>query len=354
MQTDVVTGAFGYSGAAIARELRAAGHEVRTLTGHPRSGPEADGIDTRPLDFTDPEALARDMAGAHTLYCTYWVRFPHGSATRESAVTNSKILFDAAKNAGIERIVYVSILHADTASPYPYFSGKGRVEQHLAASGVPYAIARPAILFGSSTERGVSASVLLNNIAWLLRHLPVFGIGDGGRYRVRPVHVDDLARLLVELGAREDNVTVDAVGPEAPTFRDMAGAIRTATGSRSLLLPAPGWLMPPLAAVLGAALHDVLLTREEYESMKAGLADSDAPATGTESLTDWIASHGDQLGRTYANELDRHYRPAPPREHASRGLYKLISRPRARANHAGTRTQNRVAGGVSGSGSGSS
>lgn len=318
MQTDVVTGAFGYSGAAIARELRAAGHEVRTLTGHPRSGSGADGIDTRPLDFTDPEALARDMEGAHTLYCTYWVRFPHGSATRESAVTNSKILFDAARRAGIERIVYVSILHADTASPYPYFSGKGQVEQHLAASGVPYAIARPAILFGSSAARGVSASVLVNNIAWLLRHLPVFGIGDGGGYRVRPIHVDDLARLLVELGAREDDVTVDAVGPESPTFRELVGAIRTATGSRSLLLPTPGWLIPPLSAVLGAALRDVLLTGEEYWSMANGLADSDAPATGQAGLTEWIAQHGDELGRVYANELDRHYRPAPSREHADR------------------------------------
>ncbi len=84
MQTDVVTGAFGYSGAAIARELRAAGHQVRTLTGHPRAqidrgGPGAGDIDTRPLDFGDPEALVNDLTGAHTLYCTYWVRFPHGT-----------------------------------------------------------------------------------------------------------------------------------------------------------------------------------------------------------------------------------------------------------------------------------
>src|SRR3984885_841614 len=209
MQTDVVTGAFGYSGAAIARELRAAGHQVRTLTGHPRSGPGAESIDTRPLDFTDPAALASDLAGAHTLYCTYWVRFPHGSATRESAVANSKVLFDAAARAGIERIVYVSILHADSASPYPYFSGKGEVERHLAATGVPYAIARPAILFGSSAALGSAASVLLNNIAWLLRHLPAFGIGDGGGYRIRPIHVDDLARLCVELGGRAGDVTIE-------------------------------------------------------------------------------------------------------------------------------------------------
>ncbi len=310
MPTDVITGAFGYSGAAIARELRAAGHQVRTLTGHPRGGPDAGDIDTRPLDFSDPEALVKDLTGAYTLYCTYWVRFPHGTATRESAVANSKLLFDAAARAGVARIVYVSILHADTSSPYPYFSGKGEVEQHLAASGVPYAIARPSILFGSSADQGTAASVLLNNIAWLLRRLPVFGIGDGGGYRIRPIHVDDLARLCVELGGQAGNVTVDAVGPDAPTFREMVTAIRAATGSRSRLAPVPGWLIPPAAAVLGAALRDVLLTAEEYHAMAAGLATSDAPTTGPVSLMDWIARHGGELGRTYANELDRHYRPA--------------------------------------------
>ncbi|MGH3208617.1 MAG: SDR family oxidoreductase [Trebonia sp.] len=310
MQTDVVTGAFGYSGAAIARELRAAGHQVRTLTGHPRAGSGAGDTDTRPLNFGDPEAIVKDLAGAQTLYCTYWVRFPHGTSTRESAVANSKTLFDAAARAGVARIVYISILHADIASPYPYFSGKAEVERHLAATGVPYAIARPSILFGSSDGLGSAASVLVNNIAWLLRHLPAFGIGDGGGYRIRPIEVDDLARLCVELAGRADNVTVDAVGPDAPTFLEMVTAIRSATGSRALLVPTPGWLIPPLSAVLGAALRDVLLTKEEYQAMKAGLATSDAPSTGQASLMDWIAAHGDELGRTYANELDRHYRRA--------------------------------------------
>jgi uncharacterized protein YbjT (DUF2867 family) len=309
-RTDVITGAFGYSGAAIAREVRAAGHRVRTLTGHPGRAPAGSDIDVRPLDFADPAALAGNLAGAHTLYCTYWVRFARGAATRESAVANSRILFDAAARAGVARIVYVSILHADTASRYPYFSGKGEVEQHLAATGVPYAIARPAILFGSSPTLGVAGSVLVNNIAWLLRHLPVFGIGDGGRYRIRPIHVDDLARLCVELDARPGNVTVDAVGPESVTFREMVAAIRAATGSRPLLVPAPGWAIPPLSAVLGTMLRDVLLTPEEYQAMADGLADSTAPATGQLSLTNWITSHGDELGRVYANELDRHYRGA--------------------------------------------
>jgi hypothetical protein len=151
MQTDVVTGAFGYSGAAIARELGAAGHQVRTLTGHPGRASSGDAaIDVRPLDFTDADGLERDLRGAHTLYNTYWVRFPHGDATHAAAVANSRVLFAAAARAGIQRIVHVSITHADLASPYPYFSGKALVEDHLREAGVPYAIARPAILFGGN------------------------------------------------------------------------------------------------------------------------------------------------------------------------------------------------------------
>jgi uncharacterized protein YbjT (DUF2867 family) len=299
--TDVVTGAFGYSGAAIARELLAAGRQVRTLTGHPGRAPAGTPVDVRPLDFTDAGGLERDLREAHTLYNTYWVRFPHGGVTHETAVANSRLLFQAAARAGVRRIVHVSITHADPASPYPYFRGKGEVERHLKDTGVPYAIVRPVILFGSG-------GVLLNNIAWLLRHLPVFAVGGRGDYRVRPIHVDDLARLCTELGAGGVNVTLDAVGPESLAFKDMVAAIRTATGSHAVIVPAPGWLIPPAASALGAVLRDVLLTAEEYQAMAAGLADSSAPATGQTSLTDWIAKHGDSLGRTYASELDHHFR----------------------------------------------
>jgi hypothetical protein len=70
----------------------------------------------------------------------------------------------------------------------------------------------------------------------------------------------------------------------------------------------PGRLVPPLSAVLGIALRDVLLTTEEYQAMAAGMADSDAPSTGQTMLTDWVAAHGADLGRRYANELRRHFR----------------------------------------------
>ncbi len=299
---DAVTGAFSYSGAAIARELQAAGRHVRTLTGHPDRAPSGTAIDVRPLDFADPAGLAGSLDGVHTLYNTYWVRFAHGHVDHQVAVARSRTLFEAAAAAGVRRIVHVSITNPSLASPYPYFRGKAQVEQLLGELGVAHAIARPAILFGGD-------GVLINNVAWLLRHLPVFAVGGDGSYQVRGIHVDDLARLCVELGAREDTLTVDAVGPQRVPFRHLIDAVRAAVGSHAVVVPVPGALLTGASRALSVLLRDTLLTREEYLAMADGLADSDAPATGTIVLTDWIAEHGTELGRRYANELDRHFRP---------------------------------------------
>jgi uncharacterized protein YbjT (DUF2867 family) len=301
-ETDVVTGAFSYSGAAIARELLARGHQVRTLTAHPGRAPAGTPIESRPLDFSSQSELARSMAEAHTLYNTYWVRFAHAGVSHDTAVANSRVLFAAAADAGVRRIVHVSITNPSLTAADSYFRGKALVEQALADCGVPsFAVARPAILFGGD-------GVLLNNIAWLLRRLPVFAIGGRGDYRLRPIHVNDLAALCADLGGRNDTVVVDAVGPESVGFRQLVEEIRTAVGSHAVLVRAPGGAVAVLARVLGLMLRDRLLTADEYRAMAAGLADSSAPATGTIVVTEWIREHGDELGRRYASELDRHFR----------------------------------------------
>jgi uncharacterized protein YbjT (DUF2867 family) len=297
---DVVTGAFSYSGAAIARRLQSAGRTVRTLTGHPERGSDGSGIEVRPLDFDDPAGLVESLEGSTTLYNTYWVRFAHGSIDHSAAVENSRTLFQAARRAGVRKIVHVSILHPSVTSPYPYFRGKALVERALAETGLRYAALRPSVLFD---ERGV----LLNNIAWLLRRLPVFCIGARGSYRVRPTHVDDLAALAIDAASWPDDRVVDAVGPQRPTFVELVEQIRAAVGSRARIVNVPVPVLLGMSKALGAVMHDVLLTRDEYESMADGLADSDAPATGCVQLSQWLSEHGDTLGTSYANELDLHF-----------------------------------------------
>ncbi|MDA8284010.1 MAG: NAD(P)H-binding protein [Actinomycetota bacterium] len=302
---DVVTGAFSYSGKAIAKALLGSGRQVRTITGHPGRAPEGSPIEARPLEFDNPVGLAESLAGATTLYNTYWVRFARDRTDHDLAVANSRALFHAARRAGIRRIVHVSITHPGIDSPFPYFRGKALVERALAEVDVPYAIVRPAILFGGD-------GVLLNNIAWLLRRLPVFAVGGRGGYGVRPIHVDDLARLCVARGAERHDSVTDAVGPERPTFIELVRDIRDAVGSRARIVCVPGSALPMFARLVGTALRDVLLTADEYRAMAAGLADTHGRPTAPTALSGWITQHASELGLHYANELDRHYRQSPP------------------------------------------
>jgi uncharacterized protein YbjT (DUF2867 family) len=300
-RTDVVTGAFSYSGRAIARLLLDSGRSVRTLTGHPARATENPQIDTRRLDFGNLPELVRSLDGATTLFNTYWVRFARGRRTHGEAVANSRTLFHAARRAGIQRIIHVSITNPSIDSPYAYFRGKALVERALAETGVSYAVLRPAILFGGD-------GVLINNIAWLLRHLPVFAVGGRGDYRVRGIHVDDLAALAVDCACSNEDTIIDAVGPERPTFAELVGEVRSAVRSRARVIHVPGLALPALSLAVNLALRDVLLTRDEYRAMADGLADTAGAATGSTRLSEWIAEHSDTLGTQYANELDRHFR----------------------------------------------
>jgi NADH dehydrogenase len=237
------------------------------------------------------------------LYNTYWVRFPHGGSTFEGAVENSRALFDAACDAGVGRIVHLSITHPDPGSPYPYFRGKALVERALISTGVSHAIVRPAFLFGR-------AGVLINNIAWMARHLPLLAVGDGGRYSLRGVHVDDLATQCADLGEQDRDVIVDAVGPERMTFRALVAHVRDAVCSKAPIVGVPGWALTSLTSALGVVMRDRILTRDEYRAMADGLADSDAPSSGERRFTDWLTSNADSLGRHYANDTRRPSRSA--------------------------------------------
>jgi NADH dehydrogenase len=303
-ELDAVTGAFSYSGKAIAQTLLDAGHRVRTLTGHPGRAPESSPIEIRALDFDDQIGLVQSLEGVSTLYNTYWVRFAHRQIDHDLAVANSRALFQAARRAGVKRIVHVSITHPSADSPLPYFRGKALVERALAETGVPYAILRPAILFGGD-------GVLLNNIAWLLRRFPVFAVGGRGEYRIRGIHVDDLAQLCLQKGNENDNSVTDAVGPDRPSFVELVNSIKAAVGSHSRLVHVPGFTVAIFSRVVGAALGDVLLTSDEYHAMADGLADTEGPATGPTALSEWLVINGPTLGLTYANELKRHFELTP-------------------------------------------
>ena len=303
MSRDVhaVTGAFGYSGLHLSRLLLEQGARVRSLTGHPdRPDPFGGRVEVRRFRFEDPARMREALADVKVLYNTYWVRFAHGTTTHARAVEYSRRLFQAAVEAGVERVVHVSITNPALDSTLPYFKGKAQVEQALAATGLSHAILRPAVFFGGR-------DVLINNIAWLLRRLPVFGIAPG-LYGLQPIHVEDMARLAVEQGASRTDVTMDAVGPEALGFDELVHLVRRAVGSRALVTPVPRWFLLLASRLLQAVVGDVVLTADEVEGLRSNLLVSSGPATGSTRFSDWLGRNARDLGVSWASELDRHFK----------------------------------------------
>jgi uncharacterized protein YbjT (DUF2867 family) len=294
-----VTGAFGYSGQYIARRLLDRGHDVITLTDSPhRANPFGDRVLAFPFHFDEPARLVETLKGVRTLYNTYWVRFNYGTFSHSLAVDNTLKLFAAAKEAGVRRVVHVSITNPSEDSPLEYFRGKAKLERALSESGLSYAILRPAVLFGKE-------DILINNIAWALRHLPVFGVFGDGEYRLQPICVDDQAEIAVEQGSRTENVIVNAIGPETFTYRGLVQEIGNIIGKpRRIISVSPGfgymtgWL-------LGKLVGDVMITREEIAGLMADLLYVDALPAGTTKLTDWARKNAATLGVRYAGELTR-------------------------------------------------
>lgn len=296
----VVTGAFGYSGRWVAHHLLQQDVKVRTLTNAVgRDDPFEGRVEVHGLDFTDMDRLVASLKGAEVLYNTYWVRYNKSGKrfAHATAVENTRILFEAARRAGVKRVVHFSVANPTKAPHWTYFEGKVEVERLLMTSGLSYAILRPTVLFGG--ER----NVLINNIAWMLRRFPVFGVFGFGGYPIQPVHVEDVAEVAVEQGKLEEDAVVDVAGPETFRYKDYIRLMVKALGLRRLILP-----MPPLAAwlfgrCLGVLLQDDVITRAEIKGLRQGLMASSSPPVGTRLFSEWIAEHGASFGERYQNDL---------------------------------------------------
>jgi NADH dehydrogenase len=294
-----VTGAFGYSGRYIARRLLAAGHRVITLTNsQSRRDPFERKVQAFPFHFDQPSLLKESLQGTEVLINTYWVRFDHRLFTHAQAVANTKVLFQAAKEAGVRRIVHISITNPDIESPLPYFRGKAELEQTLQQLGVSYSILRPTVLFGKE-------DVLINNIAWSLRHLPTVGVFGDGSYRLQPIFVDDLAAATVVQAFADKDVVVNAIGPEIFTYRQLLEIVREKLGLKTPIISVPPKLGLLACRLLGTLVRDVIITREEIRGLMEERLYVNAPPLGTTKLTDWIAEHRQTLGLKYTSEMSR-------------------------------------------------
>ncbi|MCY3412228.1 MAG: NAD(P)H-binding protein [Candidatus Heimdallarchaeota archaeon] len=304
MSNICVTGAFSFTGSKISKKLLESKERIRTLTNHADdSVAYFDRVDVYPLCF-DRQSLIQSLQNVDVLINTYWIRFEKDEMTFDQAVINSNILFEAAKEAGVKRIIHLSITNPDINSPYPYFRAKARAEQKLMESGLPYSIIRPAQTFGDG-------DILFNNIAYLMRKLPVFSLIGSGKFGIQPIAVDDLVDICIDQINNEGNVVIDAIGPKVYQFKELIQLINKYTNSRTLIIPMPGplnWFSPIGIKFLELFLKDVLLTKHEMKAISENLLVSSQEPNGTLLFEQWLENSGKYLGKEYYNQLNRHFK----------------------------------------------
>jgi NADH dehydrogenase len=299
---NVVTGAFGYIGKYIARHLLDVGEAVRTITTHPdKPNPFGDTVEAFPYNFDDPDKLTATLRGASTLYNTYWVRFEYGGATFQHAVRDTITLFECAKKAGVGKIVHISVTNASLESRLPYYRGKALQERALIDSGVSYAIVRPTLVFGKE-------DILVNNIAWLIRKFPLFPIFGNGGYKLQPVYVGDLAAIAVACSRDQESVILDVIGPEIFTFEELVRLISAKIKPGVRLVHVPPSVGIGLGQVIGLAVRDVILTKDELRGLMEGMLTSGQAPNGSTRFSEWLELHKDEIGSAYSSEVRRHFR----------------------------------------------
>lgn len=299
---DIVTGSFGFIGKYITRHLLSLGRQVRTITTHPdKSNPFGKQVQAFPFDFEEPTKLLRTLQGVDILYNTYWIRFPYGNQTFKKALSNTRTLFKCAKDAGVSKIVQISVTHASPLSNLPYYRGKGLQEEVLTDLDIPHAIVRPTLVFGKE-------DILVNNIAWLIRKFPFFPVFGNGEYRIQPIFVEDLAHIAISLADASSGSVVDAIGPEIFSFKDFLQLIIGTLSRPIRLIHLPASIGIFLGKFIGMIVGDNILTRNELKGlMQEFLISADTP-NGETRFSDWLATNKDTIGCFYSSELERHYR----------------------------------------------
>ena len=298
---DVVTGSFGYIGKYITRELLKRGHEVKTITTHPdKPNPFGDRVAASSYHFDDQKLLLKQLEGCETLFNTYWIRFNYRQWSFAQALENTKILFSCAKRAGIKKIVQISVTNPSEEDELPYYRGKALQERALREEGINFAIVRPTLVFGNE-------DILANNIAWTIRTFPIVPVFGTGEYQVQPVFVEDVATIAVDSSGNEKSETIDAIGPETFTYRDLLQIIARELNQKVRIIRIPPSMGVFLGSIIGLLVNDVVITKDELRGLMRNKLTSDQEPNGKTLFSDWLRENRDTIGFRYTSELGRHF-----------------------------------------------
>lgn len=237
-----VFGGTGFLGRRIVDRLLRAGWRVRVAARRAMEGSVGE-AEACPADITDPAAVARAVAGAHGVVNAVALYSERDGQTFDSVhVEAAAALARAAHDAGISRLVHVSGIGADPASPSHYVAARGRGEAAVREACPGAVILRPSVLFGPGDAFLASLDALTR--------MPVVPLFGRGRTRLQPVYVDDVAMAVERIVARHEPPAMlfELGGAEVLEYRRILERVMAYRGRHRFLLPVPFGVWRLLAA----------------------------------------------------------------------------------------------------------
>jgi uncharacterized protein YbjT (DUF2867 family) len=280
-RTVAVFGGTGFLGRRVVRHLRRCGLSVRSASRHPDRGKGLFALDDPQLqsveaDIHDAQSVARVLAGAYGAVNAISLYVEHGTETFHSLhVECAQRLATQARQAGVERLVHVSGIGADVASPSRYVRKRGEGELAVRAAFADALLIRPAVMFGPDDS-------FLTTIITLLERLPIYPMFGRGLTRLQPAYVEDVAEAITRALQRTEKhpITFECGGPRVYSYEGLLKVVADEAGLKPKLIPIPfaAW---HVLAWFAEMLPNPPITRNQAELMQVdNVASPEMPGFG--------------------------------------------------------------------------
>ncbi|MBX9825672.1 MAG: complex I NDUFA9 subunit family protein [Xanthobacteraceae bacterium] len=234
-----VFGGTGFLGRCAVRQLRRHGYAVRVASRHPDRTPWLFGAGGRQVPFEadihDEQSVAEAVFGAYGVINAVSLYVERGSETFHSVhVAAAQRVAAQAQRAGVKRLVHVSGIGADAASSSRYIRNRGEGEAAVRRAFAGATLIRPAVMFGAD-------DAFLTTIIRLMQRFPAFPMFSGGRTRLQPAYVDDVADAIARLIDRDQTQgrTFECGGPEVYSYEELLRIVAREAGLKPRLIPVP-------------------------------------------------------------------------------------------------------------------